>query len=146
MGGALPASQTPTRPGLLMLRLVGAAGLVVAAALATGCDAFQGCTLEARWGISLQLRPVPSPLPSLETVFGWVHDGSFVDSLRFVGVIRREDGVDVALLGAAIERPGLYDVHVRRAGFEPWDSTGVWVRDRRCHVQTVRIDVVLVPG
>ena len=45
----------------------------------------------------------------------------------------------------ASERAGRYSVRVTKAGYRPWDTTGVVVTSDECHVRTVRLDVRLRP-
>jgi hypothetical protein len=44
-----------------------------------------------------------------------------------------------------LERAGRFALRVRKVGYRPWDTTGVVVTRDRCHVQTLRLDIQLVP-
>jgi hypothetical protein len=64
-------------------------GFLLAKSLAlSGCIAFEECATHIHWGIAVETRPLPSPLPSIATAFGTVVEGSFTDLLRFYGVSR----------------------------------------------------------
>ncbi len=74
--------------------------------------------------------------------FGSVRDGGFVDSLRV-----REWKPDTLLtVQAAGERAGRYDVLVRIDGYGDWRALAVTVEGGVCHVQTVELRAVLLPG
>ena len=45
----------------------------------------------------------------------------------------------------ALERAGRFSLRVTKARYLPWDTTGVVVTRDECHVQTVRLDVRLMP-
>ena len=45
---------------------------------------------------------------------------------------------------SAYERPGTYDVSVRRSGYATWERASVHVEPGVCHVQTVELEARLV--
>jgi hypothetical protein len=71
-------------------------------------------------------------------------DGDFVDSVTVPVDEPVLDARGVSMSGTA-ERPGTYDVTVRRAGFADWQRDGVQVADGRCNVLTVELTARLVP-
>ncbi len=87
--------------------------------------------MEGLPGFALMSRP-----------FGTVRDGGYVDSLRVA--IFSEDVL--YSIRAAPERPGRYDVLVRIGGYGDWRALGVTVEGGVCHVQTVELRAVLLPG
>lgn len=111
----------------------------------TGCELVRGCTAEFVFGITVEVRPGFIELPARGAVLGFVRDGAYVDSLRVLYTVPTEDSLTTVVLGAAGERPGVYDVSVRRAGFLPWDTVGVRVRDDGCHPVGVQLQVTLRP-
>lgn len=78
----------------------------------------------------------------MDRSFGSVRDGGFVDSLRS----GEWTGDTLRRLGAAGERAGRYDVLVRIDGYGDWRALGVTVERGVCHVQTVELRAVLLPG
>lgn len=69
----------------------------------------------------------------VNTANGFVRDGDYIDSLR----------VRNGVAWAAEERAGTYEIVVRKDGYMEWSQDGVVVTRDRCHVQTVRLDIVL---
>ena len=43
------------------------------------------------------------------------------------------------------ERPGIYDVTVDAAGYEPWQQQGVTVTKDECHVRTEELTAIVQP-
>ena len=125
---------TQLRHGLLIVGLIPAL---------TGCEPFQDCTAEMVWAISVEMRPGFAEPPARKEAFGVVRDGSYLDSLRVFYWTEAGDSVDKVFLHAAGQRDGIYDVTVRRSGFQTWDTTGVRVRDDGCHPITAELRVTL---
>jgi hypothetical protein len=94
----------------------------------------KACSLEARPGILIDVRDSLRHAPLSEATLRILSARHVVDSARsFAG--RRA----VTLLGGVRERPGVYDVIVRRSGYGAWRRDSVRVLQGECHVVTVRI-------
>ncbi|HEX7243420.1 MAG TPA: carboxypeptidase-like regulatory domain-containing protein [Longimicrobiaceae bacterium] len=70
-----------------------------------------------------------------------VRDGAFVDSVH-VG----HQFPEHIMGGVAWERPGRYDVTVRKPGYREWEARGVRVQKDECHVRTVTLEARLEPA
>ncbi len=68
-----------------------------------------------------------------------IRDGAFVDSV--VGAPG-----PLQTIAAGVERPGRYQVTVRRPGYAVWRRENVRVTADRCHVRTVHFDARLQPA
>ena len=118
-------------------------------------DPFEGfaCTADIRPAIEVRLVDGVTGMEGLPVLglsaeltarrFGTVRDGGYVDSLRARGFSGNKQLLSVAAAG---ERPGQYDVLVRIDGYGDWRALGVTVEDGVCHVQTVELQAVLLPG
>jgi hypothetical protein len=106
-----------------------------------GCSE-DGCTLEARWGVVVEIRDARTGAPIAATARGSVTDGAYIDSLAPAGL---DSGGVLLSLGAARERGGLYRVDVLHDGYGPWQQADVLVREDQCHVHTVTLRAELLP-
>ncbi len=96
------------------------------------CDPFPSlCDTGIVDAVEVEIRNAVSLSPIADSAQGTVREGTYVDSLRPAsGTV---DGL-LSLSGAP-ERPGVYEVHLTRVGYLPWDTAGVRVRDTECHVE-----------
>jgi hypothetical protein len=102
---------------------------IALAATATSCD--DGCTLELRWGISVEVRDAATGGLLTSLPHGVARDGIYEDSLQVPG-----DPSSRAVLVGAEERPGTYEVQIEAPGYSAWDTAGVEVGHDGCHVET----------
>jgi hypothetical protein len=112
----------------------------LAALLAAGCSELIGgdCTTDVRPAVAVQLRDARTGAILAGPATAVARDGAFADSVQ-VGALDSEAWL-------AQERPGVYDVTVRKAGYREWTRTGVRVRDGECHVRTVHLVAELAPA
>jgi hypothetical protein len=96
------------------------------------------CTTDVRPAVAVELRDARTGAALTAPATAVARDGAFVDSAEV------RAGESSARL--AQERPGVYDVTVRKAGYREWKRTGVRARDGECHVRTVRLDANLEPA
>ena len=108
------------------------------ALLAAGCADSSGvvCPAVIRPGIEVEVRDAVTDEPLADLARGIVEDGAFADSLR---VISYDAAMVPSVLGAAGERPGIYNVRIERAGYEAWDTAGVSVQAGECGVIPVQL-------
>lgn len=122
--------------------LFGVTALVAISACSSDSTTSGGCSPEAlRPAIIVQVVAASGPAPS-DSTKGAVHDGDYIDSLRPV----QFDVGNIQSLGAALNRPGTYNVTIEHAGFEPWERDSVVVQATPCGIaQSVNIVAALVP-
>ena len=116
------------------------------ALLLGGCrDGIDGppiCTLEAVFGLRVEVRNGVTGEPEAEDATGTARDGEYVETLLIVPA----QGTDRPLLMiGAVERPGSYDVSVTKAGFLEWTASNVTVTADECHVIPVTLQANLIP-
>lgn len=124
--------------------------LVPAATLSIflGCDLpseTMACNREARPAIGVYVRDSLSGqlIGSGATVI--FVDGSFVDSTMVPAGDPLWDPHPITTQ-RTFERPGRYQVTVRRAGYSTWVQSNVVVVRGECHVETVLLTARLVPN
>jgi hypothetical protein len=71
-----------------------------------------------------------------------VREGQFADSAT--GMYTGQDQGFAAFIGAVEERAGIYDVSVRKAGYQTWTRSQVTVTNGRCGVNAAKLQVMLV--
>jgi hypothetical protein len=127
--------------------LVRACALVAAVCAVAACsgDATQpgGCSPESlRPAIVVHVVAASGPAISDTLSKGAVRDGDYIDSLRPIqGTIG-----GIASLGAAVNRPGTYDVTVEHPGYEPFEKDGVVVHGDSCGItQSVTVVASMQP-
>ena len=121
--------------------------MVAAVCVATACgsDATQpgGCSPEAlRPAIVVHVVAASGP-PITDTLTkGAVRDGDYIDSLKPIqGTVG-----GVISLGAAVNRPGTYDVTVEHPGYAPFEKDSVVVQGDSCGIkQSVTVVASLTP-
>lgn len=121
--------------------------MVAAICAVTACssDATQpgGCSPESlRPAIVVQVVAASGPAISDTLSKGAVRDGDYVDSLRPIqGTVG-----GIVSLGAAVNRPGTYDVTVEHPGYLPFEKDGVVVQGDSCGIkQSVTVVASLQP-
>ena len=110
-------------------------------ALAGGaCDLLDSdpalCTDEFVYGLHVTVQDSVTGAPAASGAQLIARDGAYADT---VTVPPAAEDPDNWVLQAAGERPGVYTVTVRKAGFLAWERTGVVVTADDCHVRTVEL-------
>jgi hypothetical protein len=115
-----------------MVRMAGCTLLV------TGCQILDPkvCTSDFRFGLIVHVRDSISGAPAAS--------GASLEARSILGVDTASfpagrPEFDASPLQAAGERPGIYDVTVRKAGYRDWTQTGVRVTADECHVRPTRL-------
>lgn len=119
-------------PLRLAVTLTGLSALVA-------CDDVFGpraCTLEMRPSVVVYVRDARTDAYIAAGATLILADGAFVDSVT-VPADRSSENARGLWTFESSERPGVYQVTVRREGYEEWVRSGVWVRGDACHVATV---------
>ena len=71
--------------------------------------------------------------------------GSYVDSTTYPE--SRYNRADSLPMVGAFEHPGIFQVTVRKPGYQDWTRSGIWVRTNRCgHPRTVTLTARLQPA
>jgi hypothetical protein len=122
----------------LSLRLAGAVAVLGLAA----CTDPGACTLNIEPGITVRTLEAGTGRNVTDEARGTVSEGAYVDSLRPFAI---DPDQKVVQLSAADERAGTYDVFVERAGYQSVSLGNVEVEAGECHVQTVPLDITMVP-
>ncbi len=125
-----PMLPRPLLPVLLLLSAVACDNPPVAVV----------CTTEAIPGLVVEIRSSVDSVPLADNAtVSWIEDGPYVETLA-------GPGSTAAFRSGAVERPGLYTVHVNRPGYQPWVRIDVSVAAGRCHVETVTLQAWLLPA
>jgi hypothetical protein len=110
--------------------------LVGVSILGLGCSAgltdASVCTLEARAGITVDVRDSVSNTPAGKGSRIIAQQGTVADTAQ---VTQFGDGP----YGLVYERAGTYTLSVAQTGYQPWIKTGVQVTKGSCHVNGVAI-------
>ena len=96
------------------------------------------CTTDVHPAVSVQIHDARSAAVLAGPATAVARDGAFADTAEV------EPGDSWARL--ALERPGTYEVTVRRAGYREWTRTGVRAEDGECHVRTATLRAELEPA
>ena len=110
--------------------------------LLMACTDPGACTLNIEPGITVRALEAGTGKNVTDSAQGAVSEGAFVDSLRPAQV---DAAGSVRLLSAADERAGTYDVFVERPGYQAVSLSRVEVTADACHVNTVALDLTMVP-
>lgn len=101
------------------------------------------CTASIEPALVLRVVDAGTGQPIADGARGAVVEGEFTDTLRPYG----SDGAGILVsLAAADERPGTYQVWVERQGYQPSSFVAPPVEAGSCHVETLTLDVRLVPA
>ena len=117
-----------------MFRSIRSSSIGVIAAMVAGCRLFTGtdCSLDARAGITVDVRDSVSNAPITGESRIIARDGTFADTAEFTEIFPGPHAL-------VRERPGSYTVTVEREGYQLWSRTGVRVTRGECHVRTVEL-------
>jgi hypothetical protein len=117
------------------------------ALLALGCEFVVTCPTGIAPGLELDVRSAATGRPAWFGIRGTVRDGDYVDSV--LNAVGEPDTSQATLIPAAWGRAGVYDVHLERPGFSPWDTARVTVSRSggSCPaIRTVRVVARLQPA
>jgi hypothetical protein len=78
--------------------------------------------------------------PRVEGTIVTARDSTFLETLR---IVESRDRPPRSIFGGAVERPGTYEVTVRRSGYRDWSTTGVQVTRDGCNLHTRRLEARL---
>lgn len=136
----------PARPGSRAQRLplaaVLASGATLLAVLAmSACSSSTSpgvtCTANRVPGISLTVQNAVDGSPVTDSASIRISDGTYVETYNSLG--------STGVITAAVERPGIYAISIRKTNFAPYTTAGVTVTSDACHVQTVQVIAALQP-
>ena len=120
-------------------------GAAILCLLSAGC-AVSGspvvCTGQFVYGLGVQVQDSVTGAWIASGATLTARDGAFVDSASARGSGPEWDAQPLAAAG---ERPGTYDVTVRREGYRLWTRSGVQVEGGTCHVRPVQLVARLQP-
>lgn len=111
------------------------------ALIALGCENSTVCADPPRFAVSVRVRDASTGAAAAFGATLVVRDGQYADSVT--GMYPGPDESQASFLGAAEERPGTYDVTVRRAGYQTWTRQGLVVKQGECAVDGITLDVQL---
>lgn len=118
-----------------VVRLCALIGIVGAAACSDSSTAVGGCSPESlRPAIIVQVTAASGPAIKDTLARGIVRDGDYSDSLRVIQIAVGS----LSSLGAAVNRPGTYDVTVVHPGYQPWEKDSVVVAGSACGITQSR--------
>jgi len=100
------------------------------------------CTTSIEPGITVRALEAGTGRNVTDGAQGTVSDGEYVDSLRPAEL---DGSHQVLRLRAADERPGTYGLFLERTGYQSVSLSSVQVRAGDCHVDTVALDLTMVP-
>ncbi|MEO7042627.1 MAG: hypothetical protein ABI035_10240 [Gemmatimonadaceae bacterium] len=96
------------------------------------------CTTNIVPGLSITVANASTGAQIIDSAAVSITDGGYTESYTLGG---QPGGV----ISAANERPGTYNISVRKPQFAPYDTAGVTVTKDACHVQTVQVVAKLQP-
>jgi hypothetical protein len=101
--------------------------------IVAGCDFGHVCTTEARPGIRAIVRDSTTGAGLATGTIAVARQAAFTDTLM---------GADSVMWGV-YERAGVYRLEVSRPGYRDWVRDGLRVTRGECHVETIRVSVLL---
>jgi hypothetical protein len=119
-------------------------GRLFAILISVGCaDNPVVCTGEEGFAITVHVRDASTGEPAALSATLVVREGAYADSMTGTQI---EPSLFSIQLEAARDRPGTYDILVRKAGYQTWFRRRVRVDRSSCGLEGVRFDVNLTPG
>ena len=100
------------------------------------------CTSIGAFAITAVVRDASTAGPAAFGATLVARDGAFADSAT--GLYSGSDERLATHLNVALDRPGTYDVTVRKAGYQSWTRQGVRVEQGECRVEGRTLDVRLI--
>ncbi len=104
--------------------------------IAAGCEGPLTCVSVPAAAVTVLVKDSASGVPAASGARLVVRDGSYVDSTSYPA---GHPEIDAIALGAGWNRPGIYEITVRKAGYWDWVRSGVKVTEGRCNVDTARL-------
>jgi hypothetical protein len=106
----------------------------------------ESCLPNMEYGISLTVTDATTGANAACGATAWLTDRAYADTMQAWGCSFPESLHAGAFVGAR-ERPGTYEVHVEKPGYQPWQRSDVVVvrRECSCHVSTVGLEARLQP-
>lgn len=98
------------------------------------------CTLEARAGITVEIRDARTFAPIAAAATVEIRDGGYVET---IGAVTGGGGATDLQKWGAYERAGTYTVTVQRPGYATLTIPGIVVASGVCHVVTVTVQANL---
>lgn len=95
--------------------------------------------------IEVEVRHAETSAPEAEGAVVIATDGAYTDTLDAGKSVEYQGQLVLLSLAGANERPGTYDVVVKKQGFETWTRTGVEPEVGECGVQTEVLEADLIP-
>ena len=114
---------------------------LVLLAITLGCENPVVCTSNSVYAVTARVIDGSTGAPAAFDATLVARDGQYSDSTT--GWYPGPDEDQAAVLGVAPDRPGTYDVTIRKAGYVTWMRQGVTVDQGECHVEARRLDVRL---
>mgnify|MGYP000266772395 CR=1 FL=1 len=124
------------------MQFLRATPLLFGAVLTGGClDVANpnACTAVAVYGLTVAVRDSATGLPAAAEASAVARSGGYEEVLS--GIF----GNDLHLVGA-VERPGVYEVTITKAGYQTWTRAGVSVQAGVCHVTPAVFEAKLQPS
>ncbi len=110
--------------------------LLLFAGIAAGCDSPVTFVAVPVPAVRVLVNDSASGAPAASGAQLLVRDGAYVDSTAFPP---GHPELDATPLIGADNRPGTYQVTVRKPGYWDWSRSGVKVTEGRCNVNTVKL-------
>lgn len=111
-----------------------------------GWGSGHGCSGGVYPAIEVHVTDAQTGAPAAEGAIGTLRDGDYTESLRVHSGTYVEDSPSSSIplsLGGAVGRPGTYTVRVEKDGYEPWEATGVRVRQDVCQLSGGQLEARL---
>jgi hypothetical protein len=99
------------------------------------------CTASVEPGLIVYIVDAVDGTPQATDAVGFALDGGYSDALK-PSILH---GTTLVALQAASERPGVYQVHIEKPGYQTWTRSNVRVMADACHVRTVQVTAALQP-
>jgi hypothetical protein len=96
------------------------------------------CTTDVKPAVSVRIRDARTGAALTGPATAIARDGAFADTAEITA--------DDPWARLALERAGVYEVAVRKAGYREWTRSGVRARDGECHVRTAELVAALEPA
>ncbi len=106
----------------------------------------QGCTPSWEAGLWVRVLDAETGIAAACGAIAWASEGAYTDTLRTSGC-DLPDSIQTGIMTGLYERPGIYDVHVEKAGYHSWHRADVKVIKKKCdcHVRRTTLEARLEP-
>ena len=112
-----------------------------------GCDAVNGirsCSADSVPGLMIKVLDAATLQPVACGADVWAIQDTYSERMDTYCIGSLPDSLQGPWAYGAYEREGIYTVLVARDGYRPWSRAGIRVTADECHVQTVRLEALLV--